>query len=108
MFQTVAVLDYGSQYTGLIVRRLREQRVHSRLFAGTVSGAELAKENLAAIVLSGGPNSVYEKNAPKCDPGIFELGIPILGICYGAQLLAVSLGGEVGPSGVREYGRAMA
>lgn len=108
MFETVAVLDYGSQYTGLIVRRLRELRVHSKLYAGTVSADKLQKENLTAIVLSGGPSSVYEAGAPKCDPAIFSMGIPILGICYGAQLLAHSLGGEVGPSGVREYGRATA
>ncbi len=108
MFQTVAVLDYGSQYTGLIVRRLREQRVHSRLYAGTVKAADLAKDKPAAVVLSGSPHSVYEEGAPKCDPGIFDLGVPVLGICYGAQLMAMTLGGEVGPSGVREYGRAVA
>ncbi|MCD8141256.1 MAG: glutamine-hydrolyzing GMP synthase [Planctomycetaceae bacterium] len=107
-YQTVAVLDYGSQYTGLIVRRLREQRVHSALFTGTIKAEELKHLNLAAIVLSGGPNSVYDKDAPKCDPAIFDLGVPVLGICYGAQLMAVTLGGEVGPSGVREYGRATA
>ncbi len=108
MFQTVAVLDYGSQYTGLIVRRLRELRVHSRLFNGTVKLEDLQKEQLSAIVLSGGPNSVYEQGAPQCDPKIFDMGIPVLGICYGAQLMALSLGGEVGPSNVREYGRAQA
>lgn len=107
MFQTVAVLDYGSQYTGLIVRRLRELRVHSRLFGGSVKAADLRKENLAAIVLSGGPNSVYDPGAPKCDPAIFDLGVPILGICYGAQLMVQTLGGKVGPSAVREYGRAI-
>ena len=108
MFQTVAVLDYGSQYTGLIVRRLRELRVHSRLFNGTVPAEMLKEEKVVAIVLSGGPNSVYDGKAPKCDPAIFDLGIPVLGICYGAQLMALSLGGEVGPSGIREYGRALA
>ncbi len=108
MFQTVAVLDYGSQYTGLIVRRLREQRVHSHLFNGAIGAEELRAFNLAAIVLSGGPASVYDANAPKCDPAIFDMGVPILGICYGAQLMALSLGGAVGPSGVREYGRATA
>ncbi len=108
MFQKVAVLDYGSQYTGLIVRRLRELRVHSSLYAGTVSAAELAGESLTAIVLSGGPNSVYDDGAPKCNPGVFDLGIPVLGICYGAQLMAYSLGGKVSPSGIKEYGRAVA
>ncbi len=108
MFQTVAVLDYGSQYTGLIVRRLREQRVYSRLYSGTISADEIHSEGLCAIVLSGGPNSVYDKDAPQCDPKIFELGVPVLGICYGAQLMARSLGGDVGPSGIREYGRATA
>ncbi len=109
MFQTVAVLDFGSQYTGLIVRRLRELRVHSMLFAGTVDVETLRREkNLTAVVLSGSPHSAYDKGAPKCDPGVFKLGVPVLGICYGAQLMALSLGGEVGPSGVREYGRAVA
>ncbi len=108
MFQTVAVLDYGSQYTGLIVRRLREQRVHSRLFAGTIRVKDLQEQNISAIVLSGGPKSVYDQTAPQCDPAIFRMGVPILGICYGAQLIAKTLGGEVGPSGVREYGRATA
>ncbi|MCC8115854.1 MAG: glutamine-hydrolyzing GMP synthase [Planctomycetes bacterium] len=108
MFQTVAVLDYGSQYTGLIVRRLREQRIYSRLYSGTISADEIKSEGLCAIVLSGGPNSVYDKDAPQCDPKIFDLGVPILGICYGAQLMARSLGGDVGPSGIREYGRATA
>ena len=108
MFQTVAVLDYGSQYTGLIVRRLRELRVHSRLFSGKVTVEELKRENPSALVLSGGPNSVYAAGAPLCDPGIFGMGLPILGICYGAQLLAHSLGGKVESSGIKEYGRATA
>ncbi|MDR1520021.1 MAG: glutamine-hydrolyzing GMP synthase [Planctomycetota bacterium] len=108
MFQTVAVLDYGSQYTGLIVRRLREQRVRSRLFPGTVRAGELRREKIAAVVMSGGPMSVYEANAPKCDRALFDLGVPILGVCYGAQLIAQALGGEVSSSGVREYGRSVA
>jgi GMP synthase (glutamine-hydrolysing) len=108
LYQTVAVLDYGSQYTGLIVRRLRELRVHSRLFPGNASAQTLKAERIDAIVLSGGPRSVYEDDAPHCDPAILELGAPILGICYGAQLLATALGGAVGESGIREYGRAVA
>ncbi|MDR1613802.1 MAG: glutamine-hydrolyzing GMP synthase [Planctomycetota bacterium] len=108
MYQTVAVLDYGSQYTGLIVRRLRELRVRSRLFSGNVPAGTLQEEGVDAIVLSGGPRSVYERGSPRCDPGVLELGVPILGICYGAQLLAAALGGSVGESGVREYGRAVA
>ncbi len=108
MFQSVAVLDYGSQYTGLIVRRLRELRVHSRLFSGAASMDILKKENVTALVLSGGPNSVYDETALKIDPKIFDMGLPILGICYGAQLMAKNLGGAVGPSNVREYGRAQA
>ena len=107
LFQTVAVLDYGSQYTGLIVRRLRELRVHSRLFPGEATADSLRGEGIAAIVLSGGPNSVYDQGAPKCDPGVFAMGLPILGICYGAQLMALSLGGGVRPSGIKEYGRAI-
>jgi GMP synthase (glutamine-hydrolysing) len=108
LFQTIAVLDYGSQYTGLIVRRLREQRVRSRLFPGTVGAGELRKEKIVAVVMSGGPKSVYEAGSPKCDPAVLKLGVPILGICYGAQLIAQALGGEVLPSGIREYGRAVA
>ena len=108
MFQTVAVLDYGSQYTGLIVRRLREQRVRSRLFPGSAKAADLRRENIAAVVMSGGPKSVYDQDAPKCDAAIFDMGLPVLGICYGAQLIAQALGGEVSPSGVREYGRSLA
>ncbi|MCL2000059.1 MAG: glutamine-hydrolyzing GMP synthase [Planctomycetes bacterium] len=110
MFQTIAVLDYGSQYTGLIVRRLRELRVHSRLYVGAVKAALLKEErNLAAIVLSGGGGGGDpEEEAPTCDPGIFNLGIPILGIGYGAQLMVKALGGEVVASDLRENRRAVA
>jgi GMP synthase (glutamine-hydrolysing) len=109
MFQTVAVLDFGSQYTGLIARRLRELRVCARIFPGTVSANDLrALPALAGIVLSGGPDSVYAEGAAAADPRLLDMEIPILGICYGAQWLARALGGAVRASGGREGGRAEA
>ena len=109
MFQTVAVLDFGSQYTGLITRRLRELRVYARIFPGTVSADDLrALPALTGIVLSGGPNSVYAEDATAADLRLLDMGIPILGICYGAQWLARALGGAVRASGRREGGRAEA
>ncbi|WOF22203.1 glutamine-hydrolyzing GMP synthase [Microbacterium betulae] len=100
----VLVVDFGAQYAQLIARRVREAGVYSELVPHTVSAAEIAERNPVAIVLSGGPSSVYEPGAPTLDPGVFELGVPTLGICYGFQVMAQALGGEVAHTGLREYG----
>jgi GMP synthase (glutamine-hydrolysing) len=102
----IPVLDFGSQYAQLICRRVREQGVYSELCRPDISAEELLKKNPRGIILSGGPNSVYDAGAPRCDPKIFDLNIPILGICYGMQLAAHVLGGSVKPAKAREYGRA--
>ncbi|MGF1508885.1 MAG: glutamine-hydrolyzing GMP synthase [Myxococcota bacterium] len=102
----VLVLDFGSQYTQLIARRIREQRVYSEIWPCVRSIEEIESFRPKAIVLSGGPNSVHDDGAPSVDPRLFELGIPILGICYGLQLMSHLLGGEVQPTDRREYGRA--
>jgi GMP synthase (glutamine-hydrolysing) len=104
--QWIAILDFGSQYTQLIARRIREQQVYSEILRFDTPADKLAKRKPAGIVLSGGPASVFEKGAPLCDPRIFELGIPILGICYGMQMTAKLLGGGVKPGHAREYGSA--
>ncbi|MFZ2657886.1 MAG: glutamine-hydrolyzing GMP synthase [Victivallales bacterium] len=104
--QTVLVLDFGSQYSQLIARRIRECNVYSRIVPFRISVDEVRKENPSGIIFSGGPASVYQKDAPKCDPGIFKLGIPILGICYGLQMTSHLLGGKVDKGAAREYGRA--
>ncbi len=100
----IAILDYGSQYTQLIARRIREQRVFSEIISFDTSADTLRESKPSGIILSGGPNSVFDADAPKCDPGIFELGIPVLGICYGMQLTAQALNGKVKPVDSREYG----
>ena len=105
--QTILVLDFGSQYTQLIARRLRELSVYSEVVPFNISIEKLRGKEAAGIVLSGGPKSVSEEGAPKCDPQVFELGIPVLGICYGMQLMTDVLGGEVRRSGHREFGHAM-
>src|SRR5580692_2846723 len=104
--EVIPILDFGSQYAQLIARRVREKGVFSELVRPDISAADLKKMNPCGIILSGGSSSVYEPNAPKCDPGIFELGVPILGICYGMQLGAHVLGGQVKAAKAREYGRA--
>jgi len=104
--QKVVVIDFGSQYTQLIARKLRELGVFSEIFPFHISLSKLKKENPSALILSGGPQSVYEKGAPLPSKKIFELGIPVLGICYGLQLMAHLLGGKVFPSPKREYGFA--
>ncbi len=104
--QTVLVLDFGSQYSQLIARRIRECNVYSRIVPFRIGAEEVRKEKPSGIIFSGGPASVYQKDAPKCDPEIFELGIPILGICYGLQMTSHLLGGKVSKGTAREYGRA--
>src|SRR6476619_3043631 len=104
--EVIPILDFGSQYAQLIARRVREKGVYSELVRPDISVAELKRLNPKGIILSGGPASVYEPNAPKCDPKIFEMGLPILGICYGMQLGAQILGGQVKPAKAREFGRA--
>jgi len=102
----VAVLDFGSQYTQLIARRVREQNVYSEILPHTITASELKLKNVPAIILSGGPSSVYEENAPQIDTSILNMGIPILGICYGLQLLIAKNGGNVAHKGQGEYGFA--
>ena len=104
---SIAVLDFGSQYSQLIASRVREVNTYSELLSCSISAAELKRLNPKGIVLSGGPSSVYEERAPKCDPEIWKLGIPVLGVCYGMQLMAQELGGTVEPAAVREFGRAL-
>jgi GMP synthase (glutamine-hydrolysing) len=103
---TILVLDFGSQYSQLIARRVREARVYCELVPGTISAAEIRRRNPRGLIFSGGPASVFEPGAPHPDPAVYELDIPILGICYGMQLLAVNLGGAVAPAERREYGHA--
>jgi GMP synthase (glutamine-hydrolysing) len=101
----VLVVDLGGQYSQLIARRVREARVYSELVGHRSSAAELRARSPAALILSGGPASVYSDEAPQVDPGIYELGVPVLGICYGMQLMAQDLGGRVAPTGSSEFGR---
>src|SRR5271170_7392218 len=102
----VVVLDFGGQYTQLIARRIREQQVFSAVLPCTSSVDEILKLEPAGIVLSGGPSSVYDADAPKCDAKVLALGIPVLGICYGMQWITHALGGKVEKADRREYGRA--
>jgi GMP synthase (glutamine-hydrolysing) len=104
--EVIPILDFGSQYAQLIARRVREQGVYSELVRPDISVEDLRKLNPRGLILSGGPSSVYEKDAPRCDPRLFELGVPVLGICYGMQLGVQLLGGDVKPAKAREYGRA--
>ncbi len=101
----ILVVDFGAQYAQLIARRVREAHVYSEIVPHTISAAELAAREPAGVILSGGPKSVHVEGAPVLDAGVYELGLPILGICYGAQLVAVQLGGEVAHTGQGEYGR---
>ncbi len=104
--ERVLVLDFGSQYAQLIARRIREQNVYCEIVRHDITAEQVAAHRPRGIVLSGGPASVYEAGAPRCDPEIFKLGLPILGICYGMQLVCEILGGEVHSASSREYGRA--
>jgi GMP synthase (glutamine-hydrolysing) len=104
--QAVLVLDFGSQYAQLIARRIRDAEVYSQIVRHDISAARVRQIAPRGIILSGGPSSVYQPGAPRCDPEIFRLGIPVLGICYGMQLACQTLGGLVENSAAREYGRA--
>jgi GMP synthase (glutamine-hydrolysing) len=105
--ESILILDFGSQYTQLIARRLRELSVYSEILPPRTGLDALRARGPAGIVLSGGPDSVHQKGAPRCDPRLFALGIPVVGICYGMQLMSHLLGGEVQRSGRREYGQAL-
>jgi len=104
--ETVIIFDFGGQYTQLIARRVRELGVYCEIVPFNISTEELKKKNPRGLILSGGPSSVYDEGAPHPDPAIIDLGVPVLGICYGVQLLSYFLGGEVKPSARREYGYA--
>ncbi|WP_087117304.1 glutamine-hydrolyzing GMP synthase [Corynebacterium urinipleomorphum] len=99
------VVDFGAQYAQLIARRVREARIYSEVVPHTITAAELKEKDPVALVLSGGPSSVYEDGAPQLDPEIFKLGLPTFGICYGFQVMTQALGGTVAKTGSREYGR---
>jgi GMP synthase (glutamine-hydrolysing) len=105
--QTILVLDFGSQYTQLIARRLRELSVYSEVWSPDTPIEKIRARNPAGIILSGGPKSVSEPGAPKCDAEVYTLGTPVLGICYGMQLMADALGGRVAPAPQREFGHAV-
>ena len=106
MHHKIVILDFGSQYTQLIARRIREQNVFSLVLPFHTPVEKLRELNPRGVILSGGPSSVFEEGAPHCSPEIFELGVPVLGICYGLQFLAHQLGGQVRPADRREYGCA--
>ena len=106
LFDKILILDFGSQYTQLIARRVRECQIYSEIHPYDIPAERVKSLSPKGIILSGGPASVYEKDAPLCDPAVLRLGIPVLGICYGMQLIAHLLGGEVGHSEKREYGKA--
>ncbi|WP_174615820.1 glutamine-hydrolyzing GMP synthase [Virgibacillus ihumii] len=105
--QMILVLDFGSQYNQLITRRIREHGVYSELHSHKLTADEIREMNPKGIILSGGPHSVYDENSFRCDEKIFDLDIPVLGICYGMQLMALHYGGEVAKAKNREYGKAM-
>ncbi len=105
-FDKILILDFGSQYTQLIARRVRECQIYSEIHPYTITVEQVVSFSPKGIILSGGPASVYEKGAPHCDPAILALGIPVLGICYGMQLIGQALGGQVARCKKREYGKA--
>ena len=101
----VLVVDFGAQYAQLIARRVREADIYSEIVPSSITAAQVSAKNPEAIILSGGPSSVYAENAPSVDPAIFALNIPIFGICYGFQAMATALGGVVSQTGKSEFGR---
>lgn len=105
MEEKILIIDFGGQYNQLIARRVREKNVYSEIRPYTIPISEIKKINPKGIIFTGGPASIYQENAPSCDLEIFELGIPILGICYGMQFMAEALGGEVQRATKREYGQ---
>jgi GMP synthase (glutamine-hydrolysing) len=105
--QLVLVLDFGGQYKELIARRVRECGVKSMIVPGSIDVNEIRKRAPIGLILTGGPSSVYEDGAPRCDKAVFDLGIPVLGICYGAQLMAYIRGGTVSHCQTSEYGRTV-
>ena len=104
--EAIVIIDFGSQYNQLIARRVRENKVFCEIVPPHVSIESLKAKNLKGIILSGGPASIYQKNAPKLNPDFLKLGVPVLGICYGMQALSQHLGGHVRRARFREYGRA--
>ena len=105
--EKILVLDFGSQYAQLIARRVREQNVYCEIVRHSITPERVRELNPRGLILSGGPASVYEQGAPHCDPELFKLGLPVLGICYGMQLACEALGGQVANAPAREYGRAV-
>ncbi|MBI5414762.1 glutamine-hydrolyzing GMP synthase [Candidatus Peregrinibacteria bacterium] len=103
---SIAVLDFGAQYAHLIANRIRRLHAHSEIFPNDISAEKLQSKNIGGIILSGGPMSVFEENSPQVDPKIFELGIPVLGVCYGHQLIGYALGGKVVGGKVKEFGKS--
>ena len=103
--ERIVLIDFGAQYSQLITRRVRECHVYSELVSWETPVEEIAARKPRGIILSGGPSSVYDEGAPNADPKLFELGVPVLGICYGMQLMAYQLGGKVLPGDNREYGK---
>ena len=101
----ILIMDFGGQTSQLIGRRVREAKIYCEIVPYSYSIEKIKEKNVEGIIFSGGPNSVYEENSPKCDKELFELGIPILGICYGSQLMAQTLGGKVNRATSKEYGK---
>src|SRR3954471_4047335 len=101
--ELVLIFDFGSQYAQLIARRVREQNVFCQIVRHDLPAARVAELNPKGIIFSGGPASVYEPNAPRCDPAIFDLGVPVLGICYGMQIACQILGAKVASASSREF-----
>ena len=103
--ELVIVLDFGGQYNQLVARRVRECNVYCEIYSYKTDLAKIREMKPKGIILTGGPNSCYEEEAPACDKALFEMGIPILGLCYGAQVMMHVLGGTVEKAPVREYGK---